>query len=420
MSYPRPTVLAVTESTSVIEGAASRFKVLTAAAMAARALTDTERPPDERLRTLMEAHGRVQAARGPANPVSFSDFRDRLADGLETLLPADVKAEEMQGVRLITAEGTFDDDLLDLQDEQRVVMRSLAKASRGGGPVVGEWLDDDMDQERAYMALKKSMDQRRYVTGRRAYIEHPAGSEQTLRKLGLSSAVAGFYAPISHAAIYDRWWFGCPICHWPMKILIKTVRGRKTGHARCFHAPHASRGANYHFRPPKPGAAPALQPTGSPPSRPNGSAAVLFTDTSKQVPPACLAEGHKALIRGVWRWTTIPGRVEVDLFNALSVRGLDPIMWPDLDAYDLEVTVGTGARQTVFRIDVKDYTSALLLAQKVQADGGDAGGANWLVVPDYRDNSLPLLRTICEPYGLRVATAGQIGQAICDAAGVAW
>ncbi len=134
MSYPRSTVLAVTESTSVIEGAASRFKVLTAAAMAARALTDTERPPDERLRTLMEAHGRVQAARGPANPVSFSDFRDRLADGLETLLPADVKAEEMQGVRLITAEGTFDDDLLDLQDEQRVVMRSLAKASRGEDP----------------------------------------------------------------------------------------------------------------------------------------------------------------------------------------------------------------------------------------------------------------------------------------------
>src|SRR5689334_3042309 len=98
MSDPRSTVLAVTESTSVIHDATLRFKVLTAAAMAARALTDTERPPDERLRTLMEAHGRVQAARGPADPVTFSDFRHRLAGGLETLLPADVDAEEMQGV----------------------------------------------------------------------------------------------------------------------------------------------------------------------------------------------------------------------------------------------------------------------------------------------------------------------------------
>jgi REase associating with pPIWI_RE len=108
------------------------------------------------------------------------------------------------------------------------------------------------------------------------------------------------------------------------------------------------------------------------------------------------------------------------LYQVLETRGLKPVLWPDLDAYDLHVEVGAGPRKTTFRVDVKDYSNPLLLAKKVQADGGDAGGARWLVVPDFRASSVPLLTSVCREFGLSVATAGEIGAQICQAGGVPW
>ncbi len=147
---------------------------------------------------------------------------------------------------------------------------------------------------------------------------------------------------------------------------------------------------------------------------------MLFTDVRGRIPEPTPVEGHKALTRGVWRWTTIPGLVEVALNQALEIRGLKPRLWPDLDSYDLHVETGTGARKSTFRIDLKDYTNPLLLARKVQADEGDPGGAQWLGVPDYRAASVPLLARLCKEFGLNVATAGQIGAIACQKAGVPW
>ena len=82
--------------------------------------------------------------------------------------------------------------------------------------------------------------------------------------------------------------------------------------------------------------------------------------------------------------------------------------------------VGAGAGRQVFRIDLKDYSNPMLLARKVQADEGDPGGAQWLVVPDYRASSVPLLATVCREFGLKVTTAGEIGAQVCQAGGVSW
>jgi hypothetical protein len=397
-----------------------RHRVMTAAAIAAQALTDTEQAPEGRLQALLDAHGQLLAARGPRSPLTFSHFRDLLRQDLALLLPEGVPAEEMQGVRLITPEGVFDDDLYDLEQEQRLVLRALAKATRGGRSASSELLGSEMDQERVYTALKKPLDQKRYVHGRKALIEFPAGPDNKLRKLNLPSSVAEFYRPITHPATYDRWWFPCPICRWPMKITTHGSRGKRTGSARCFHRPHMSFGASYHFKIPDTGKPPTLVPAASPPPRPSGVDAVLFPDVTGHLPDPVPVEDHKALTRGVWRWTTIPGLVEVALFSALETRGLKPDLWPDLDAYDLHIEIGDRGHTTAFRIDVKDYTNAVLLAKKVQADEGDAGGAEWLVVPDYRASSTPLLTTVCAEFGLKVATAGEIGSQICEKAGVAW
>jgi REase associating with pPIWI_RE len=404
------------EAASAMGETQLRHRVLTAAAMAAQALTDTEQPPEGRLQTLMEAHGRILAVRGPSSPMTFSRFRELLAGDLARLLPDGFPAEEMDGVRLITPDGLYDDDLYDLEQEQRLVLRTLAKAVRRGRRADSDGIEAEMDQERAYAALKKRQDQAAYVDGRKALIQTSAGPDGKLRKLKLPSSVADFYRPISHAATYDRWWFACPVCGWPMRITMSRSRGSKTGSARCFHRPHTAQGAAYHFKIPSGGKPPALVPAASPPPLPPGNASVLFTDVRGRVPEPIPVDGHKALTRGVWRWTTVPGLVEVALYQALADRGLKPVLWPDLDTYDLHVEAGT----EVFQIDLKDYSNPMLLARKVQADEGDAGGAQWLVVPDYRASSVPLLTAVCREFGLKVTTAGEIGATISQAGGKAW
>ena len=397
-----------------------RYRVLTAAAMAAQALTDGEQPPESRLLALMDAHGRILAARGPSSPLTFSRFRELLTGDLALLLPDEVPAEEMDGVRLITPDGLYDDDLYDLEQEQRLVLRTLAKAVRHGRTASGDGLEAEMDQERAYAGLKKRQDQAAYVAGRMALIQTPAGADADLRKLKLPSSVADFYRPIAHAATYDRWWWACPVCGWPMRVTVSRSRAATTGTVKCYHRPHAAHGAAYHFKIPADGRPPSLVPAASPPPLAPGNASVLFPDVRGRVPEPVLAEGHKALARGVWRWTTVPGLIEVALYKALSARGLEPCLWPDLDAYDLHVEVSAGAGRQVFRIDLKDYSNPMLLARKVQADEGDPGGAQWLVVPDYRASSVPLLATVCREFGLKVTTAGEIGAQVCQAGGVSW
>ena len=96
-------------------------------------------------------------------------------------------------------------------------------------------------------------------------------------------------------------------------------------------------------------------------------------------------------------------------------------LWPGLDAYDLLVEAGPKrGRKVPFKVDVKDYTSAATLANLVHAQEGDRGGAEWLVVPDYRAGQVPLLSGVCAKYGMRVATASEFGEMACAKAEVSW
>ena len=173
------------------------------------------------------------------------------------------------------------------------------------------------------------------------------------------------------------------------------------------------------FRLPTDASTPDLLPEPSPP-RPNGREAVLSPDLG-EVPQAVPAKGHKALSRGIWRYTTIPGLPELDLYDRLAERGLKVSLWPGLDAYDLlvEVNAKRGGRKR-FKVDVKDYTSAPTLAKLIHAQEGDRGGADWLVVPDYRAGQVHLLSGVCEKYDMRVATASAFGEMVCERAGVSW
>ncbi|MFD4320818.1 hypothetical protein [Streptomyces sp. NPDC058548] len=399
--------------------------VMAAAAMSAKALTDTEQTPEGRLRTLMEGHGQILAACGPGHPLPFSTFRTLLSGDLAHLLPSGMPAEELEGIRLITEDGLFETDLFDFEQEQRVVLRALRATTRDGRSTSSTLLQAEMDQDTVFSAMKKRgmQNQQHYVNDRSALIRHPAGQETILSRLNLPSNIRQFYKPISFESAYEQWWFACPICRWPMKVTIHGSRDTASGKVRCFHRLHADKqGASYTFKIPELGKPPVLIPGDRAP-RQTGTAAVLDPNGDGPLPvpqPTPLAN-HVALTRGVWRWTTVPGLVEIALYDALVKRGITVALWPDVDAYDLlaEGRTPQGTRFE-FRIDVKDYTSPILLAKKIQADDGDAGGAQWIVVPDHREASVPLLTGVCAEFGLNVATAGDIGQMVCKKAGTQW
>jgi len=397
-----------------------RYLVTRAALRAAKAMTTPGLEPRQRLETLMECHGTMLAARGPLSPLPFGEFRRALRGDLAALLPEGVSPLDLNGVLVVDQDGQITEDAFDLDLEQQMLLHTLRKLDRTAGSVSDRDLQSEIDQETVFTLLHKQGDQAVYEAGRADLIRRPAGPVDDLSKLRLPPLVADFYQKISYDSAYqDRWWFACPVCRWPMRIVVRRNAGTSVGAVRCWHAPHADMGASYLFRLPADGSAPELLPEPSPP-RPSGCETVLYPDLG-EVPQAQLTEGHKALTRGIWRYTTVPGLPELALHDQLKERGLKVSLWPGLDAYDLLVEAGPKrGRKVPFKVDVKDYTSAATLASLVHAQEGDRGGAEWLVVPDYRAGQVPLLSGVCAKYGMKVATASEFGEMVCEKAGVSW
>lgn len=411
-----PVTNAVDDDTRTLSDLHVRYLVTKAALHAAKALTAAGWKPERRLETLMECHGTVLAARGPGSPLPFGTFRQALSGDIAQLLPDGVEPVDLNGLFVMDQDGQITEDAFDLDLEQRMLLHAMRKLNRGTGVVGVRELREEVEQETVYLALSKQGIQATYENGREDLIRYPAGTIDALAELRLPPTVAGFYTDITYGSVHQGWWYACPICHWPMRLTLRKSAGSLVGSARCWHAPHAEMGAAYLFRPTDDRSAPALQPE-SRPERPSGRESVLFPgiDTIPQPMPA---EKHKALARGIWRYTTIPGIPELALRDRLVERGLTVDMWPAMDAYDLLVTIpGT---TTSFKVDVKDYTSATTLGSLIRAQEGDRGGASWLVVPDYRAGQVPLLSGVCDEYGMKAATASDFAERVCEQAGVRW
>ena len=395
---------------------------------AASAVTAPDLEPQRRLATLMECHAAVAAARGPLVALPFADFRALITAGrdertgrsaLAFLLPDGVEPLDLETVWVLDDDGRVSDEAFDVELEQRMLLQTLRKLGAEAGAVSDQDLQSEVEQETAYTLLSKQGNQKMYVNGRTDLIEHPAGSVEQLSELRLPPLVAAFYEDIGYGSQYRGWWFACPVCRWPMRIAVRRDGPGTVGSARCWHAPHTALGAAYLFDVPEPGVAPVLRPELFP-QRPGPREAVLFP-AFDGVPAALPTAGHKAVVRGIWRYTTVPGRPELDLRNALAARGLDVELWPAMDAYDLLVRVGKGPKKKEFKVDVKDYTSAATLGKLIHAQEGDSGGAKYLVVPDYRSVQVPLLSGVCARYdGMQAMTTSDFGAMVCAAAGVVW
>jgi hypothetical protein len=422
MSVSRRTVCGVT---TIAEESLSDQRIRTlvtrAGLRAVRAATAPKLAPEERITTLMECYGTVLAAHGPSATLTFSGFRDLLSGTVAALLPEGVAPEDLDRISLLD-DGQESAVLFDIDYEQRILLRAMRRSDGLPGVMTDRQLVDEVDQEVVYEAMKKSGKQSRYELYRSNLIRYPTGSVDDIAALPLPEVARSAYREISLDARFRDWWYACPVCRWPMRITAPS-NGRKGGGigiARCWYGPHVELGASYDFRVPDDGSAPMLVPRS--PARKRPPRERILTPILAAPPKALPVEDHRALVRGVWRYTTVPGLIELALHDGLKERGIAVDLWPGLDLFDLRITppAGTPTPEGGIKVDVKDYSSAITLGRLLHSQQGDRGGATVLVVPDHRADQVHLLQNVCSQYDMTAVAATDFAESICQEAGISW
>ncbi|MGY2257788.1 restriction endonuclease-related protein [Pseudomonas sp. SDO55104_S430] len=98
--------------------------------------------------------------------------------------------------------------------------------------------------------------------------------------------------------------------------------------------------------------------------------------------------GKKMLMAPFWKFTLLPGLLELSLAREVAALGLAVTLWPEVDRADLRVRIGT---QDV-DIDAKVWSSPHQLAY--HANSLNRPTAQWIVIPDYQSMHIPLLREL--------------------------
>ncbi|MFD0692422.1 restriction endonuclease-related protein [Actinomadura fibrosa] len=294
---------------------------------------------------VMEAHG---PGSGPVTPLALVDALRRPLGELPILGSTDSSDDGLRDAVLLEPDGVGGDRLsapaLDLLCEHVVPL----DAEADGQGWLPSWtrMTADRIRARAFAAMAGPKDQRLYETSRKFLIEHPAGRLQELQ-IGVSETGArmmpGGYRPIPESSLYrtrddGAWWWPCPDCRWPMAVTRDQVQCRYRPHSTVFRAAER-RGAK----------SPEL-------TRVDEGPAV-------KTPVALSAVGSGCVGQGVWRFIVVPGASELRIAAQLERLGADVEMWPELDAYDLHVTIGG----TEFRLDVKEYRSPHRLITDLRA-----------------------------------------------------
>lgn len=397
------------------------LEVVKALALCEHAATHPDLDGSQRLTQLIEAHGILMAACGPGHRIRFGDVLSCVVDDagdqpLEDLLPDWIKPSGMNHDRLIDSDGVLTSLGFDFSLETPRIYRAARKVGAGPGPLTKAGLDDEYSQEAVFSAIKGS----RYEHHRRTLITHPTVSSADKPDLNLPSRAVGFYESVAQYSRYrGKWWWPCPACRWPMKVTTRQRGGHVVGKVRCLYPWHAETGASYEFTARLSSkSAPRLEPMFE--ARvPDGPHPELWTGANTEVPVAQAVEGHLALVRAVWRYTVVPGLPELALDRALvaTLEGTawSPVLWPDGDRCDHWISGGAD-QPPRFLADLKDYTWPNQLVLKLQHDGGDRGGAEYLVIPDHRREQIPQLDQECRRHQMRAMTTSDYLDMVANAA----
>jgi hypothetical protein len=119
---------------------------------------------------------------------------------------------------------------------------------------------------------------------------------------------------------------------------------------------------------------------------------------SYEPPPLRETDGLVCLRRGIWRYTVLPGLIEVELRDRLAQKSdVEVTMWPELDAYDLRVDTPDAS----YQVDVKDWTLPRYGIRRLPPRSPDQP-TMYIVVPDGRADHLTTLDEADQPPGYHV------------------
>jgi hypothetical protein len=304
---------------------------------------------------LNHALGPAEQLDGPARLI------DGLREPLSSFLPSLAWADDpLSEVAFIGAEGSIAPEVHDWAGEYTNAL--YPKSYDTGTTWLPKWSWQRAEQvERAFNESIRTSTAKAYSDTREFVIQNPAGGEVELlaARDRVGALPAGDYGPIPGERTIGPWWWPCPTCGWPMRVLGDRVRCDIRDHEAIFSV----------------GRVPAV--------RTDAPALTCLTSKRQPKPRARDAQQSVCVPESVWRFIVVPGLPELKLRDRLgAVDGVVVSMWPDKDTYDIHVELRSGE---VFEVDVKDHARAATIV-------GDPPAAGWLVVPDGRKQQVAVLR----------------------------
>jgi hypothetical protein len=323
-----------------------------------------------------------------AAEVDMRALRRGLREGLGALLPMGTDDDDRLGsVALVDGDGLLCDAAEDLGREHLVPQQALVE--------YWPWarLRAEQEERRLYEEIRR-LPAADYARVRELLARDPAGEQSVLwEKWGALWGRFGFFEPVSSWPWCNAagWCFPCPVCGWPMRA---QPCDRRVFVVAC--DAHGGDGARYTCEPGPGSGPPALQPAGR---------------AATTVEPFPAGGDYLAVSRAVWRYLTLPGRLELTIRDALAgVTGLDVVMYPDNDRYDLHITASSPLVGREWRVDAKAWRSFGPLAEALMKRPPLAGPVPLtIVVPHRQTADLPVLTArLAERRDLRVMTDKQL------------
>ncbi|MFD6150205.1 hypothetical protein [Streptomyces sp. NPDC060243] len=350
-----------------------RDLALTACCAAAVAEADRTGDPGQRAARLIDCLGVLRSAHGAgaAAVLDMGVLRRGLRHGLAPLLPAGTEGDDpLGGMRLLDEDSLLCDAVEDLGREHLVPQQALME--------YWPWarLRAEQEERQLYSEIRR-LPPDDYARVRELLASDPVAEQSALwEKWGGLWGRFGFFEPVSSWPWCNAagWCFPCPACAWPMRA---QSAGDGVFVVSC--DAHLLEGAQYTYRPVRGGGPAVLEGGGGSAGRVEGFPA---------------AGDYVAVSRTVWRYLTLPGRMEFAIRDALTgIAGLDVVMYPDGDRYDLHITAGGPLVAKQWRVDAKAWRSVGALADALLERPVMSGAVPLIiVVPHWQRSDLPLLR----------------------------
>lgn len=113
-------------------------------------------------------------------------------------------------------------------------------------------------------------------------------------------------------------------------------------------------------------------------------------------------ENEHRMIDSIHRYVLLPGLSELSIAEKLEKKTFEVTLYPDVDLYDIFIKKGGVSK----KIDVKDYTSPFLLAERIYQDTmrDNFDEAMVYVIPEYRLKQNALYLEECRQYFRSLST----------------